>query len=160
MIPDPLSKRRLLARIAIAFIVPWLVLAGFRLSGSFLFATELPLWVVLIQTTRSLIGLSIVVVPLVVWFHARLCWRGNYALPAHMSVGAITASLAMLALFVVSEMPGSPVPSFFLLRVFAVTLLFIAVVSALIGAVASWSAWFFAIRPLRVQAGEVLGRFD
>jgi hypothetical protein len=97
------------------------------------------------STIRGLIGLSIVVVPLVVWFHARLCWRGNYALPAHTRVGTITASLATLALFVVSELMSSALPFFLFRRVFAIPLRYAIVVCALIGATASWSAWFFAI---------------
>jgi hypothetical protein len=160
MMPDPLSKRRLLARIAIAFIVPWLVLTAFRLFAPFLIDAGLPLWVILIQTTPSLIGLSIVVVPLVVWFHARLCWRGNYALPAHISVDAITAPLATLALFVISQLASSAVAIFLLLRVLAISLLYVTVVCALIGGIASWSAWFFTVRPLRIQAVGVLSRFD
>jgi hypothetical protein len=163
MISDPLSKRRLLARIAIAFVVPWLpVLTGLRLFGSSLIVAGFPIWTgtILIQTTGGLIVLSIVIVPLVAWFHARLCWRDNYALRAYISVGSITTSLATLALFVVSELVHSAVHFFLFLRVFAIPLLYATVVCALIGAIASWSAWFLPIRPLRVQAGEVLSRFD
>lgn len=163
MISDPLSKRRLLARIAIAFVVPWLpVLMGLRLFGSFLIDAGFPLWTgtILIRTTGGLIALSIVIVPLAAWFHARLCWRDNYAPRAHISVGAITASLATLALFVVSELVDSTAHFFLFLRVFAIPLLYATVVCALIGAIASWSTWLFAIRPLRARAVEVLSRFD
>ena len=83
MLSDSESKPRLIARIGIAFIAPWfVVLAAIWIGVPFLTESALPLSTRagLMEAADGLITLSIIALPLAVWFHARLCWRGNYSL--------------------------------------------------------------------------------
>jgi hypothetical protein len=142
--------------------VPWLLaLAGLRLLGSPLLSADLLLLgMLVIHATGSLIVLSIIIVPVVAWYHARLCWRNDLSLRAHIRIGSTAASLAALVLFVISRFADSPVPSLVFTLSPVISVLYMTIAAGLIGALGSWSVWLFAVRPLRVQATEMLSRFD
>jgi hypothetical protein len=158
---SPTAKRKLLARITIAYAALWFViLLAIRVSAPLLIDTALPFWMRrgLIEIADVLLVLSIVLVPLAVWIHARLCHRYIRALAAHISVGPATTLLALLIAHlplrgiqvVPQRFPSPPLaPAAFILMV-----------AGVIAVIASIAVWYFAVRHVPSRDAEILSRFD
>jgi len=162
MVPDPRSKQSLLARIGIAFIVPWSVaLVAIWMGVPFLTESALPLSTRagLMETADGLITLSIIILPLAVWFHARLCRRGNYSLKAHLSIGPAIASLGVL-MAGFADLLSMDSDFLLFLRLMLDSSLFVVIVASAVGCIASGSTWHFVIRTLRLPSDEIARRFD
>jgi hypothetical protein len=154
------GKRKLIARIGLAFIVPWFVmLAAIWMGVPLLTESALPLSTRagLMRAADCLITMSIIVLPLAVWLHARLCWHGSCSLRAQLSIGPAIAALAALIFQIADD--HNPQPTFFLDEVLLPGLLVVIVASA-VGCIASWSAWHFVTRTLHASSDEIARRFD
>jgi hypothetical protein len=155
------SKRSRAAPITVAYVVLWFVIVlAVRTSTRFLVDTALPNWIGrgLIESADALLLLSILIVPSAVWFHARLGRRRILPLAAHIGIGPATTSLAMLIAYfpirglevVPRRFPG-PIPP---------PAMFVFIVAAVIGGIASAAVWYFSIRHLPSRDAEIANRFD
>jgi hypothetical protein len=147
--------------LAAAYVVPWVVvLAAISLFGTLLVLLELP-WTLVVNVVwvaDSLWVLSIVVVPLVLFLHARLCRRGRFSFMPYLGIGASVPSIAIL---VVVLFGIALRPTYWLIPAYVPSLPVLPVlVAAVIGVVVSAIEWHFAIRPLRPREMKVAGIFD
>jgi hypothetical protein len=161
MAESQLSKRRFLARVAITHTVAWIGVLFFAWRiARFLIPTESLFWMGLgiMETAEGLFVLSVVILPLVAWLHARLYWRRQLSLAMHLGLGSAASSLIWLIgdlalrriYFVPSPFPNpSLVPAGFSL-----------VLAGVIGGIASGLTWSFAVRLMRTHDAEILRRFD
>jgi hypothetical protein len=157
MAERPLSKRRFLARVAIAHTVAWIgvLFVAWRV-GRFLVPTESLFWIGLgvMETAEALFVLSVVILPLVVWLQA----RRQLSLAMHVALGAavsaaiwLVADLALRRVYFIPSPYPSPsvVPAGFRL-----------VFAGVIGGITSGLTWSFAVRLMRTHDAEILSRFD
>jgi branched-subunit amino acid ABC-type transport system permease component len=90
-----------------------------------------------------------------VFFHARLCRRGNGRCTPHCATGAAIAVASLLLLIVADWNLGIDLRPIYL----AIPVL-PALLAAAIGAASSAIVWRFAVRPLRSEQERLFRKFE